>query len=100
MASRFATALFGLALLAGIAEATRPSFAGERSVTLKVSMWCASCPYIIKRSLEDVAGVVAVEVSFRQQTAIVRFDDGRTSIPALTQATAGVGFPSQAQTSN
>jgi mercuric ion binding protein len=35
------------------------------------------------------------EVSYPEKTAVVTFDDARTTVAALTQATAGVGFPSR-----
>ncbi len=36
-----------------------------------------------------------VAVSYAEQTAVVRFDDSKTAVAALTRATAGVGFPSE-----
>lgn len=78
------------ALFAGAA----PSLAAERTVTLKVKMWCPSCPYIVKRTLQNVAGVLKVNVSYDDQVAIVQFDDRKTSVATLAQATADVGFPS------
>ncbi len=68
--------------------------AAIETVTLSVKMWCASCPYIVKRSLEDVAGVLGVDVSYRDQTAVVRFDDTRTDVAALIEATGSLGFSS------
>ncbi len=86
--------LLGLALLAGLLAVSRPALAAEQTVTLKVKMRCPSCPYIVKRTLQKVAGVLAVNVSYDDQVAIVRFDDRRTGVATLTQATADVGFPS------
>ena len=77
-----------------------PALSAERTVTLSVDMWCPSCPYIIKRTLAQVPGVLEVKVSFDDQVAIVRFDDGRTSVTELTQATANVGFPSEPLATN
>ena len=69
--------------------------AAERTVTLKLdNLFCASCPYIVKQVLAEVPGVRYVKVSFKKKTAIVTFDDGETSVAALTAATANVGFPS------
>ena len=68
--------------------------AAEQTVTLKVDMWCPSCPYIIKRSLMDVSGVKEVTTSYEKQIAVVRFDNELTGVSALTQATADLGFPS------
>ncbi len=86
--------LLGFALLAGVLALTRPALAAEQTVTLKVKMWCPSCPYIVKRSLAKVPGVLDVNVSYDDQVAIVRFDDRKTGVATLTQATADVGFPS------
>lgn len=70
--------------------------AAERSVTLAVeNMTCDSCPYIVEKSLERVDGVIDATVSFEQRTAVVRYDDTRTGIEALTRATANAGYPSR-----
>lgn len=70
--------------------------AAERSVTLAVeNMTCASCPYIVEKSLERVDGVIDAQVSFEQRTAVVHYDDARTGIEALTGATANAGYPSR-----
>lgn len=78
-------------LLASVAAA-----AAERTVTLAVDgMTCASCPYIVRTVLQEVPGVARAEVSYAERMAVVTFDDARTTAAALTQATAGVGFPSR-----
>ena len=70
--------------------------AAERTVRLAVDgMWCAGCSYIVKKTLTSVPGVAEVDVSMADKAAVVRFDDARTNVAALTQATAGVGFPSR-----
>ena len=67
-----------------------------RKVTLQLDkMYCASCPYIVKRSLAAVPGVKDVSVSFRNKTAIVTFDDTQTNLAALTDATFAMGYPSE-----
>jgi mercuric ion binding protein len=95
--SRVFTALAFLAVLPG---GSLPALSAERSVTLSVKMWCPSCPYIIKRTLAKVPGVLDVNVSYDDQVAIVQFDDERTSVTELTQATADVGFPSEPLATN
>jgi periplasmic mercuric ion binding protein len=78
-------------LLAGVAAT-----AAERTVTLAVDgMTCASCPYIVRTVLQEVPGVARAEVSYAEKMAVVTFDDARTTVAALTEATAGVGFPSR-----
>ena len=84
-----AAGLFAAVLFAGVGAA----HAGEKTVTLNIPMWCASCPYMVKRSLERVDGVAEVMVSYEGQSATVIFDDQRTDVAALTAATADIGFP-------
>ena len=88
------TRALALAALLTATLASTGAAAGESTVTLNVDMWCASCPYIIKQSLAQVEGVRQVKVSFVEKTARVIFDDSRTSVAALMQATDEVGFPS------
>jgi mercuric ion binding protein len=95
--SRVITILAFLPVLLG---GSLPALSAEQRVTLSVKMWCPSCPYIIKRTLADVPGVLDVNVSYDDQVAIVRFDDERTSVTELTQATADVGFPSEPLATN
>jgi periplasmic mercuric ion binding protein len=74
---------------------TGPAIAGERTVKLSVTnMTCVTCPYIVKQSLAAVPGVIAVDVSLPEHSAVVTFDDATTSIDALTNATGDAGFPS------
>lgn len=71
-------------------------FAAEKTVTLAVeNMYCASCPYIVKKTLASVSGVTKVDVSFEQKTAMVTFDDAKTGVEALTDATFDAGYPSE-----
>jgi mercuric ion binding protein len=78
-------------LLAGAAAT-----AAERTVTLAVDgMSWPSCPYIVRTVLQEVPGVAQADVSYAEKTAVVTFDDARTTAAALTEATAGVGFPSR-----
>ena len=84
-----------LAFLPVLLGGSLPALSAEQTVTLSVDTWCPSCPYIIKRTLAQVPGVLVVKVSYDDQVAIVRFDDDKTGVSALTQATADVGFPSE-----
>jgi mercuric ion binding protein len=71
------------------------AIAGERSVTLAVSnMYCAACPHTVKSSLEAIPGVAKVVVSYKDKTAVVTYDDARTNVKALTEATTNAGYPS------
>lgn len=83
-------AAFALCLLA-----SSTAFAAEKTVTLAVkNMYCADCPFIVKKSLEVVPGVAKVVVSFKDKTAIVTYDDGKTDVKTLTTATTNAGYPS------
>ena len=85
-----AAALLGISLMASTAV-----YAGERTVTLAVpGMDCASCPIIVKSSLEAVPGIVKVVVSLADKTAVVTFDDTKTALPALMTAMVNAGYPS------
>jgi mercuric ion binding protein len=82
--------LFGLSLLASSA-----ALAGEKTVTLRVeNMYCSACPITVKSSLEAVPGVAKAVVSYPDKTAVVTFDDAKTAVPALINATTNAGYPS------
>jgi len=74
---------------------TSPVWAAPRTITLSVpTMDCPVCPITVKKALTRVAGVSQVEVNFDKRVAMVTFDDARTSVEALTQATRNAGYPS------
>ncbi len=87
---RLSTAAFAALMLL----AAHGASADERTVTLKVdNLFCATCPYIVKRTLSRIPGVTEVEVSYQEKTAVITFDDRKTNLAALLAATAGTGFP-------
>lgn len=70
------------------------AFAAEQTATLVIAnMSCASCPIIVKRSLESVPGVAKVVVSYREKTAVVTYDDAKTDLRSLAAATIDAGYP-------
>src|SRR6516225_7916054 len=70
-------------------------FAAERTVTLAVqNMFCADCPFVIRKSLEAVPGVAKAVVSLKDQTAVVTYDDAKVDVKSLTDATTNAGYPS------
>jgi mercuric ion binding protein len=94
MNNLLARAAFVIALLT-----TSTAFAAEKTVTLAVqNMYCADCPFIVKKSLEGVPGVAKVAVSFKDKTATVTYDDARTDVRALSAATTNAGYPSAPKT--
>ena len=81
------------ALIASVMTAST-AFAGGRSITFAVdNMTCASCPYIVKSSMEGVLGVAKVAVSFRAKTATVTFDDAKTNPATIAAASMNAGYP-------
>ena len=74
-----------------------PTWAAIKTVSLAVpGMTCATCPITVKRALSKVEGVTKVEVSYEKMDAIVTFDDAKTAVKALTDATTNAGYPSTA----
>ena len=84
--------LFAILELAAIST---PIWAATQTVTLSVpSMTCAACPITVKKALSKVEGVSKTDVTFEKREAVVTFDDGKTTIQKLTQATQNAGYPS------
>lgn len=76
---------------------TTATFAAQQTVTLSVpTMDCAACPITVKKALLQVGGVSQASVNFDRRLATVTFDDTKTSVQALTQATRNAGYPSAA----
>jgi|TARA_B100000674_G_scaffold65295_1_gene45129 periplasmic mercuric ion binding protein len=72
------------------------AFAKEQTVTLEVpTMNCVTCPFTVKKALQNVDGVSSAEVTFENKLAVVTFDDEKTSVKALTEATTNAGYPSR-----
>jgi mercuric ion binding protein len=69
--------------------------AAPQQVTLTIpTMDCATCPITIRVALLKVPGVSRAVVSYAQRNARVTFDDSKTSVAALTEATNAAGYPS------
>ncbi|AHI29808.1 mercury resistance system periplasmic binding protein MerP [Marinobacter similis] len=72
-----------------------PALAAQKTVTLSVpGMTCSACPITVKAALKRVDGVSSVQVRYEERDATVIFDDEKTSVEALTQATTNAGYPS------
>lgn len=72
------------------------SFAAEtKTVTLDVpGMTCKFCPITIRKALQKIPGVIDAQSDYETKTATVSFDPDKTSVEALTKATANAGYPS------
>jgi mercuric ion binding protein len=85
---------FSALALIGSMMVAPAAWAGERTITFAVdNMTCASCPYIVKSSMEGVPGVAKVAVSFQAKTATVSFDDTKTNSDAIATASMNAGYP-------
>ena len=83
------------AISLAVSAAAPPVFAAQKTVVLSVpSMYCAACPIAVKKALEKVQGVGKVVATYEPKEAMVTFDDAKTSVEKLTEATKQAGFPS------
>lgn len=57
-------------------------------------MNCVTCPFTVKKALLKVDGVSKAEVTYENKLAIITFDDEKTTVKSLTDATANAGYPS------
>lgn len=81
-----------LVLMSNIASVT---WADTRTVKLSVpGMNCGFCPITIRKALEKVDGVNKADVDFESKSAVVVFDDQKTNVDQLTNATQNAGYPS------
>ena len=72
-----------------------PAWAATNTVTLSVpGMKCATCPITLKKALNKVEGVEHIEVDLEKKEALVTFDDAKTTVEALLEATKNAGYPS------
>ena len=87
--------LFAAAVVFLLTILCTSAWAASKTVTLTVpGMTCAACPITIKKALTEIDGVTEAEVSFERKDAVVTFDDTKTSVSALIEATADAGYPS------
>jgi len=79
-----------------------PGVAGPtRTAVLTVDgMTCATCPIVVRKSLERVEGVQSAQVDFKAKTATVSYDPTVASLTQLTAATTDAGFPSKPKEMN
>lgn len=80
--------------LAAVTAVPPSALAAEKTVTLSVpSMYCAACPISVRKALEKVPGVQKAKATYEPKEAVVTFDDGKTSVELLLEATKRAGFP-------
>jgi mercuric ion binding protein len=77
------------------AVVSAPVWAATQTVTLSVpGMTCAACPITVKKALNRVEGVDKIQVNLEKREAVVTFDDAKTKVEALLDATNNAGYPS------
>ncbi|MBI2735945.1 MAG: mercury transporter [Rhodospirillales bacterium] len=89
-----------LAVLAATLLSANTAAAAERTVTLNVAnATCELCGPIVKRALNRVPGVLDVQITEKDESALakVRFDDSRADTAALIAATTEAGYPSRVE---
>jgi len=84
------------ALASVLVLAVSPAFAAAtQTVVLDVqNMTCELCPISVKKSLQQVPGVVSAKVDLDKRTATVQFDPDKAAPTVLVKATTNAGFPS------
>ena len=93
MLQRFRIAELGLML--GALALSGVTIATPKTVTLSVpGMNCSACPITVKKALQKVAGVEKVAVTLEPKEAVVTFDDSKTTVDKLREATTKAGYPS------
>ena len=81
-------------LAALAATISAPAWAAMKTVALSVpGMTCASCPVTVRAALKRVDGVKDIAV-IGETDIQVTYDDARTNVAALINATKNAGYPS------
>lgn len=84
-----------IVLLSLLSLLSLSAFAKEQIITLEVpTMTCVTCPFTVKKALQQVEGVSKAEVTFENKLAVVTYDDEKTTVEKLTEATKNAGYPS------
>ncbi len=82
-----------LFLTATLAFGAARAHAAPQTVTLNVpGMTCAACPITVKQAISRVDGVNKVAMSHERHQAVVIFDDTKTSVRKLIQASENAGY--------
>jgi mercuric ion binding protein len=88
--------LISLAAIGAALLASGTASAGEQTLKLAVSnMYCATCPLTVKKALSAVPGVTKADVSYKDKSAVVTFDDQKATVQALIDAATKAGYPTK-----
>ena len=87
--------IVGVSVLVSAMGLASHALAANKTVTLSVpGMTCSACPLTVKKALQKVQGVEKVAATFEPKEAVVTFDDSKTTLDKLREATANAGYPS------
>lgn len=90
--------IFSLLMLLAVMSASVHSAAMAAETKTEIldvpGMTCKFCPITIRKALKKVPGVTDAKSDFDSKTATVTYDPDKTTVEALTEATANVGYPS------
>ena len=83
-------------LVAGALLLQSPTLAAApKTVILNVDkMDCPSCPFMIKKALEDLPGVSSASVSMDTKRATIDYESDDVSVAEFISTTTELGFPS------
>ena len=77
-----------------LAAVSVPAWGSVQSVRLAVpGMTCAACPITVTKALAKVDGVSKTGVDLKKREVLVTYDDAKTNVQQLTQATKEAGYP-------
>ena len=72
-----------------------PAWAADATVTLSIpGMTCGLCPITVRTALKRVSGVEKVTIDEAHKRVQVLYDNRKTNVSALRQATKNAGYPS------
>ena len=63
-------------------------------------MTCAACTVTVQKSLTQLEGVTAAEVTLEPPQAIVKYDGKKVTPEEIMAATRDAGYPSSLESSN
>ncbi len=91
-------ARIGMVAALGLLLAPLAAQAGEATVVLNVHhAYCAACPSIVKKTLEQVKGVTNVTVAQADangdMSTTIKYDDAQASPATMIEATTNRGYP-------
>lgn len=72
-----------------------PAFAAQKTVTLDIpGMDCEICPITVRTALKKLPGVFSAAATPETKEEVVVYDDAKTTIKQILNATRLAGYPS------